>query len=69
MVKVCSVVEDSLPVGLKLRVDLEFDSDEEMVREEKKFESVQLEFSELPGSTFRVKVSLEGEVITEEFVV
>ncbi len=59
--------EELLPVGLKLRVELESDGGEEVAREGAKF--VQLGFSELPGRTFRVEVSLEGEVITEEFVV
>lgn len=67
VVKVYPTVEESLPVGLKLRYELESDSDEEVAMEEE--ELIQLAFSELPGRTFRVEVSLEGEVIAEEFVV
>ena len=67
VVKVYPTVEESLPAGLKLRVELESASDEEVAREGAKF--VQLTFSESPGRTFRVEVSLEGEVITEEFLV
>jgi len=66
-IQVYPTVEESLPAGLKLRVELESDSDEVVAKEGAKF--VQLLFSESPGRTFRVEAFLEGEVITEEFIV
>ncbi len=57
----------NLPPGLKLTVTLESDEAEVIARDADNL--IQLEFSELPGKQFTVKVSLDHESITEKFIV
>ena len=68
LIQVCPINKaETLPLGLKLTVTLESDEAEAVAREADRL--IQLEFYEVPGKQFTVRVSLENESITEKFVV
>lgn len=68
LIQVCPIsAAQTLSPGLKLTVTLESDEAEVMAREADNL--IQLEFSELPGKQFTVRVSLNHESVTEKFVV
>lgn len=63
--------EEYLPLGLKLKVTLNFDTPESEIQEvtaRKADNAIQLEFSEARGKKFKVEVSFMDAVMTEEFV-
>ncbi|MFH7024885.1 MAG: DUF1822 family protein [Heteroscytonema crispum UTEX LB 1556] len=63
--------EEYLPSGLKLKVTLNPDTSESISQEvtaRKADNAIQLEFSEAPNKQFKVEVSYQGAVVTEEFV-
>ncbi len=63
--------EEYLPLGLKLKVTLNFDTSESESQEvtaRKADNAIQLEFSEAPGKKFKVEVSFMEAVVTEEFL-
>lgn len=59
--------QEYLPPGLRLKIELESDSEEVEVRAADQL--IQLEFSEIPGKCFSVKVILNDAEIVENFVV
>jgi len=59
--------QEYLPPGLRLKIELESDSEEVEARAADQL--IQLEFSELPGKYFSVKVILDDAEIVEKFVV
>lgn len=59
--------KEYLPSGLKLKIELESDSEEVEARAADQL--IQLEFSEIPGKCFSVKVILDDAEIAENFVV
>jgi hypothetical protein len=63
--------EGYLPLGLKLKVTLNFDTSEpesQEVTARKADNAIQLEFSDAPGKKFKVEVSFMDAVVTEEFL-
>ena len=59
--------QEFLPPGLRLKIELESDSEEVEARAADQL--IQLEFSEIPGRYFSVKVILDDAEIVEKFVV
>ncbi len=59
--------QEYLPPGLRLKIELE--SDIEEVKARAADQLIQLEFSELPGKRFSVKVILDDAEIVDNFVV
>ncbi|MEM1170548.1 MAG: DUF1822 family protein [Cyanobacteria bacterium P01_H01_bin.35] len=59
--------QEFLPPGLRLKIELE--SDSEKVEARAADQLIQLEFSEIPGKCFSVKVILDDAEIVENFVV
>jgi len=56
-----------LPQGLKLRVEIDSDSEENHVSDDANL--IELELSAFPGELFMVQVALENAVVTEHFVI
>ena len=68
LIQVCPMDEhEYLPSGLELQVNLESDSATARAREEDNI--IQLEFSELPGRSASVHITLDEAIVTEEFIV
>ncbi|MDJ0555638.1 MAG: DUF1822 family protein [Microcoleaceae cyanobacterium MO_207.B10] len=59
--------QEFLPPGLRLKIELESDSEEVEARAADQL--IQLEFSELPGRIFSVKIILDNAEIVEKFMV
>jgi hypothetical protein len=71
LVQVLPHEKEYLPSGLKLKVTLNPNTPEsvsEEVSARTADNAIQLEFSEAPGQQFKVEVSYQGAVFTEEFV-
>ena len=63
--------EEYLPLGLKLKVTLNFDTSESESQEvtaRKADNAIQLEFSEGSGKKFKIEVIFMDAVVTEEFL-
>jgi hypothetical protein len=63
--------EEYLPLGLKLKVTLNFDTSESESQEvtaRKADNAIQLEFSEGPGKKIKIEVIFMDAVVTEEFL-
>ncbi|NEP86066.1 MAG: DUF1822 family protein [Okeania sp. SIO2C2] len=59
--------QEYLPPGLRLKIELESDTEE--VESRAADQLIQLEFSEIPGKYFSVKVILDDTEIVENFVI
>ncbi|UKO95941.1 DUF1822 family protein [Nostoc sp. UHCC 0870] len=60
-----------LPLGLQLKVTLNYntsESESQEVTARTSDNAIQLEFNESPGQQFKVEVSFNGAVVTEEFL-
>lgn len=71
LVQILPSKKQYLPLGLKLKVTLNYDTsnpESQEVITRQADNAIQLEFNESPGKQFQVEVSFNGAVVTEEFL-